>query len=462
MKILNATILLFIILLGLCLNAQIALNRDNKQFNSFFNITAKKNDTSSVNEVQVCLDGVMAIAYNMRLNPESGVEKQLLLIKVDSAVISFIDVLMNKVVKLYKVSELEEVREKTTLIPHLRRDKCFELEFQDDDEKKNLVNICVPASDKAEECKVGKYLFNKSKLMKIFKIMKNCSSILEDHFRKLREREEMLRRLKELEEERQRRLKKKLSEDELAQRELDKALEAARLEAERRRNRTRFGKNPNDLSDSDEDLINGLLRDYENSKNKRKRKSLRKRGEGEDEDEEGSGRFNRSLLNELNNITLKVNRYAELQFNRTENMSLYEGFQIPSDLLEYFKKAFDCLSKNTGSFVNEHHPHALKMRAKANSHKTGSHQNSKNIHVSSFHAGIKTENALMGKDKGDQHHEDSADCNTDKEILGNNSKYRMRRGTDLNINVNVNKPEDNHKRHLRHFWKNQATLNGKQ
>ena len=125
------------------------LNRDNKQFNSFFNITAKKNDTSSVNEVQVCLDGVMAIAYNMRLNPESGVEKQLLLIKVDSAVISFIDVLMNKVVKLYKVSELEEVREKTTLIPHLRRDKCFELEFQNDDEKKDLVNICVPASDKA-------------------------------------------------------------------------------------------------------------------------------------------------------------------------------------------------------------------------------------------------------------------------------------------------------------------------
>jgi hypothetical protein len=253
--------------------------------------------------------------------------------------------------------------------------------------------------------------------MKIFKIMKNCSSILEAYFKKLREREEMLRRLKELEEERQRRLKKKLSEDELAQHELDKALEAARLEAERRRNRNRFGKNPNELSDSDEDLINGILRDYENSKNKRKRKNkifLRKKGEGEDEDDEGSGRFNRSLLNELYNITLKVNRYAELQCNRTENMSLFEGFQIPRDLLEYFKKAFYCLSKNTGSFVNEHHSHVLKMSTNGNSHKAGSHQNNKNIHDSSFHTGIKTKNALMGKDKGDQHHEDSADCNTDK------------------------------------------------
>jgi hypothetical protein len=446
MKILNATILLFIILLGFTLNAQISLK--NKQFGSFFNLTSpQKSNTTSIDEVQVCMNGIMALAYNMRLNPQSGgVEKQLLLVRIDSAVISFVDILMNKVVKLYKVSDLEEVREETTLIPHLRKDKCFELEFQNDDDKKDIINICV---QKSEDCKVSKYLYNKPQFMQIFKIIKNCSSILDAYFKMLREREEMLRRLRELEEARKRRLKRKLTEDELAQQELDKALEAARLEAERRRNRTRSGRDPNQLTDSDEDLINGLLNDYENSKNKRKRKikDFRKRGQGEDDENEAG--FNKTLQKELNIITLKVNQFAELQYNRTQNMSLYEGFQIPSDLLDYFRKAFDCISKNTGSFVNTHHPNAQKMTVKA--HQLPSGKENKNI----FESGIKTDNAIGSK--GDQHHEDSADCNDDKDILGNNSKYRLRRDLNVNVNNNVNAPEDNHNRHLRHYWKRHVT-----
>ena len=327
MKMLNATILLFIVLFGFTLSAQISTDRQ------FF--SKPTNTTNSlIDEVEICRDGFQGLAYKMRINPETnGVEKMLMLVKVDNSVISFIDILSNRVHKLYKVSDMEEVRETTTLIPHLRPDKCFEVEFSSEEKERERVNICV---QKSNDCKLTKYLYTKPQWVQVFKTLRNCNTILDNYYRELREREEMLRRSK---------LGRKLTDEELGKSELDRAMELLRLEAERRRNRSRLnGEDGENLSQSESDLIDGMLGDYRGKKRRRGRKDKRKE----------------ALESELHNITLKVNKYAELQFNRTENMSMYENFQIPSDLLDYFRKAFDCINKNTGNFINTHHPSLYK------------------------------------------------------------------------------------------------------
>ena len=369
---LNATILLFIVLFGFTLSAQISTDRQ------FF--SEPTNSTNSkIDEVEICRDGFQGLAYKMRINAETnGVEKMLMLVKVDNSVISFIDILSNRVHKLYKVADIEEVRETTTLIPHLRPDKCFEVEFSSEEKDRERVNICV---QKSNDCKLTKYLYTKSQWIQVFSTLRNCNTILDNYYRRLREREEMLRRSK---------LGRKLTDEELGKSELDRAMELLRLEAERRRNRSRLlGADGDNLSDSETELIDGMLGDYRGKKRRRGRKDRNFRKV--------------AFENELKNITLKVNKYAELQYNRTENMSLYENFKIPADLLDYFRKAFDCIGKNTGNFVNTDHPSL---------YKTSNSTLLTNKTLGSTHD-VKTSDIKSKSDEHNEDHEESEHADND-------------------------------------------------
>ena len=338
MKILNATVLLTIIVLSMLYTNAFTLEgmKPNKT------PSPPNNNSTLLNSLNVCKKGFEGLAFQMNKNSTGHVEKQLILVKFDTDVISFVNIRTNKVFKLYKVDNLNNINEVSHSLP--LNEKCFELEFFNDN-----VNLCV--EDKAQ-CPVDHLLFSREHWLDVFTIVKNCRNVIMLYYKhnyacenKIKSKNKLKKNPnskntdedvdeEELDEERRRR---KVDED------LKDVYDIMEKEKNKEKNRLEKARNADKLTPDEEDLIENVMYDYED------------KVEGKKNPRRNKKRINKNrntISTNSNSTDDEANAVCNSKVFSNMTIEEYKNFTLSKNVLEGIKTAFDCLDKNSKKFVN--------------------------------------------------------------------------------------------------------------